>query len=40
MKRGCAGDLATMQASHDAYLAQEAQVKAKTEKAESTIYTY
>ena len=39
MKRGCTGDLATMQASHDKYLAQEAQVKAKEEKAQSTIYT-
>jgi hypothetical protein len=40
MKRGCVGDLATMQASHDKYLEQEAAVKAKTEKAESTVYTY
>jgi hypothetical protein len=40
MKRGCTGDLATMQASHEKYLEQEATVKAKTEKAESTIYTY
>jgi len=29
-----------MQASHDKYLEQEAAVKAKTEKAESTVYTF
>jgi hypothetical protein len=40
MKRGCTGDLATMQASHDKYLEQEAAVKATTEKAESTVYTF
>jgi hypothetical protein len=40
MKRGCVGDLATMQAGHDKYLEQEAAIKAKTEKAESTVYTY
>jgi hypothetical protein len=40
MKRGCTGDLATMQAGYDKYLEKEAAVKTKTEKAQSTIYTY
>ena len=40
MKRGCTGDLATLQSNHDKYLEQEAALKAKTDKAESTIYTY
>jgi hypothetical protein len=40
MKRGCTGDLATMQASHENYLKQEAAVKATNEKAESTVYTF
>jgi hypothetical protein len=40
MKRGCTGDLATLQAGHEKYLEQEAAVKVKTEKAESTIYTF
>lgn len=40
MKRGCTGDLATMQAGYDKYLEKEAAVKTKTEKAQSTVYTY
>jgi hypothetical protein len=39
MKRGCIGDLATMQASHDQYLAEEAATQEANEKAKSTVYT-
>ena len=40
MKRGCVGDLATMQANHDTYLKEEAVVQTANEKAQSTVYTF
>uniref|UniRef100_A0A6C0B1J7 Uncharacterized protein n=1 Tax=viral metagenome TaxID=1070528 RepID=A0A6C0B1J7_9ZZZZ len=40
MKRGCVGDLATLQTNHDQYLEQEATTQAANEKAKSTVYTY
>jgi len=40
MKRGCVGDLASMQSSHDQYLVKEKEVNDKNAKAESTIYKF
>lgn len=40
MKRGCVGDLSSMQANLDEYSKQQAAVQTANAKAESTVYTY